>query len=139
MRDEATSRRSDKGRVGVAIVVLVVLGLVGAIAGSCENETSATKEEATRPSETTRKVVTVTQEEYGDDWPLTVPEAQLELIDGFYAVVHARGRTYAMNGTARTVMSERGWNDIYEIWREGEYGRVSIAPLLDRTLALRDW
>jgi len=82
--------------------------------------------------------VRVSQEEYGKDWPLTVPEAWLELIDGFYAVVYAEGKTYAMNGTARTVASQRGWNDIYEIWREGEYGLVSIEALLSRTLALRE-
>lgn len=114
------------------------LALAGLLLSICLlvacDESGSSPQAVSRPAS---KRVKVTREEYGDAWPLTVSEAELELIDGFYAVVHANGRVYAMNGTARTVAQEHGWEDIYDIWREDSIGRVPILPLLNRTLALR--
>lgn len=115
------------------LLALVALLLAVCSLAACD-ETSGSRQGASKPASTR---VNVSRAEYGDAWPLTVSEAQLELIDGFYAVVHANGRVYAMNGTARSVAYKYGWGDIYDIWREGDFGRVPISPLLDRTLALR--
>ncbi len=74
--------------------------------------------------------VHVTRKQFGDKWPFTVEEGNVEDID--YAVVfHTNdGKKYALNGIAMG----RGYLDIEPIWRPHpvyEGMKVSVGPLIE--------
>jgi tetratricopeptide (TPR) repeat protein len=60
----------------------------------------------------------VTRAEFGEDWPFTVEEGYVDCLYISDAVFRANGITYAINGTARSRAQERGYADIYSIWRD---------------------
>ena len=90
---------------------------------------------------------TMSQEDYGDDWPLTVSEAKL-FCEHDMVWVEAKGRAYPVNGTAMNALPKRrpdlAIRDIKNIWRYDvernkemleKYGshssfRVDISPLM---------
>ncbi len=78
----------------------------------------------------------VSAEEFGAEWPLTVPAGELRCEDGSSVTFTHDGTTYAVNGTAR---GTGRWPDIDPIWAPdpGVEGlKVNIGPLIDRGLAL---
>lgn len=80
--------------------------------------------------------VEISQAEYGDKWPFTVPSGRLECIPYSKVVFHAGGVAYAVNGLA---MSDKRYRNIRPIWRDnpGVGGpKVNIGSVLDRGLAL---
>ena len=84
----------------------------------------------------------VTQEQYGDAWPFTVNQGRVQCIPtggGLrLALFQAKGKTYALNGTARSLAEEKGYTDIFEIWRDDpdfEGLKVAITPILNLALA----
>lgn len=87
--------------------------------------------------------VIITAEEYGKDWPFTVPSAELDCEPPAYTVVRVNGVTYAVNGSARTRAAEKGWHDLAEIWRQspdsvgtGTTWYVSASGLVQRALTM---
>lgn len=91
--------------------------------------------------------VTVTQREFGDRWPLTVPSATLRCLGraGTGAIVLdvARKGTYALNGTAKMMAKKDRplrWKELDdEIWKpnpEVKGLKVSIGPLIKGGLTL---
>lgn len=82
--------------------------------------------------------VTVTQAEFGEQWPLTIPQGQLRCESVAWVLLEADGVTYAVNGTARGHAKRAGWADANDIWRDSPsgYGKVLMTPLIDRGLQL---
>ncbi len=84
--------------------------------------------------------VTVTKQELGDKWPLTVDSAKLECRNSVSpgmgaAIAHVNGKTYALNGLAK----QKGYPDIRPVWRDDPKipgAKVSISPLIKRALDL---
>ncbi len=78
--------------------------------------------------------VTVTKQELGDKWPLTVDSAKLECRNSA-AIAHVNGKTYALNGFAE----QKGYPDIRPVRRDDPKFKglkVSIGPLIKRALEL---
>ena len=81
--------------------------------------------------------IRVTQEQFGDRWPLTVDAGEIECIDGFLLVFHYEDATYALNGAAIS----RGYPEIDPIWKDRADGiapKENIGPLLKAGRALLD-
>lgn len=80
----------------------------------------------------------VSRETMGDDWPLSIDEGILTCTDKREVILIASSGTYAVNGTARTVMEARRWKDIRDITLPGAVEGLTkdVGPLLDVGLAL---
>lgn len=80
----------------------------------------------------------VTKEEFGDKWPLTVDEGEIECKDKFIRLFHHGGKTYALNGIAKS----RGFKPIDPIWKDnpelGDGFKINIGPLLEAAGKLCD-
>ena len=77
--------------------------------------------------------VPVSREQFGEKWPLTVEKGEVECIDGFIAVFHHEGKTWALNGAAQS----RGYPEIELIWRDNPSipgFKINIGPLIDLAL-----
>ena len=90
---------------------------------------------------TTPKSIHVTKAEYGNDWPLTVGEGDIECREVESVVFRSGGVVYALNGTARGRLKELPAIDA--IWAfDDEYGgrksglRKNMGDLISRGLAL---
>lgn len=59
----------------------------------------------------------VQQEDYGDDWPFTVPNGIIECQLPNSVIFHSDNVIYAVNGQARGQLAEMHWLDLEEIWR----------------------
>jgi hypothetical protein len=78
----------------------------------------------------------ISQAEYGDKWPFTVPSERLECVPYSKVVFHAGGVSYAVNGLA---MSDNRYREIRPIWKDNPEipgTKINIGPVLDRGLAL---
>ena len=76
--------------------------------------------------------VQVTRAQYGDAWPFTVEQGHVDCVPYQKAVFRTRGRTYALNGLARSKYPE-----IDPIWRahpELPGLKVNIGPMIDLAL-----
>lgn len=99
----------------------------------------------------------LTEEQYGDKWPLTVPSGHVECKNDS-VIFHTNGKTYGVNGLAKS----RGYPSIDEIWKVdpaffemveevakiekisvdealksmGSPSKISIGPILDSGLKL---
>jgi len=51
----------------------------------------------------------ITKEMYGDDWPFTVTSGRLECLPPTAVVFHTNGKTYPLNGWAKTMGMKRDW------------------------------
>ena len=123
------SIRKSLPAVGAALLIFAVLMTT---AGCNEGGTERARPVTEEPPE---RGVLVSAAEYGDRWPLTVSEARVELIGSSVAVLHAEGRTYALNGTAQS----RGYPRIDPIWRNNPDipgTKISISPLIQLALSL---
>lgn len=82
----------------------------------------------------------ITDDEYGDRWPLTVDKAKLCCRHN--AVwIEVNGKRFGLNGLAKGFLERHGYtvHELEEIWRpdpEIEGLRVSIGPLIDDGLKL---
>lgn len=80
----------------------------------------------------TGKRVKLTRSQYGAKWPLTVDSCEVECVGkARMLVMHANGKTYAINGSAHDM---GGYPFFDEIWRDDPEVRgikVSSGPLLD--------
>ena len=74
----------------------------------------------------------VSEDEFGDTWPLSIPEGYLECIGGDKIILHYNDVKYAVNGTARSQIDRMGLTDIRAIWKDG----YNIGPVLNKGLAL---
>ena len=94
--------------------------------------------------------VLVTKSEFGNKWPFTVNKGRLEC-RGISVIFHAKGKAYAVNGSART----EGYAKINEIWKDDQeklkilkeafpneeiesvsVPKISIGPIIDKGLSL---
>lgn len=121
---------------------------VGAEASS--TDASTTTEEITTTTEattTTDEPTTTTEDDpghveeadFGDEWPLTVPEGDLRCVDGSSVIFLRGGLIYAVNGLARGSADENGWRLIDEIWRDDPSlpgTKVDMHPLIELGLEL---
>lgn len=96
----------------------------------------------------------VTAEDYGEDWPFTVPKGFVACAPpGSNVIFTAEGRgIYALNGRARGLMQEtkNGWKEIAEIHRDNptffankelvatgaKPFKVSVGPLIEKGMKL---
>ena len=84
----------------------------------------------------------ITESEYGEKWPLTIVEGILSCAPvGSLGIVTftANGKTYAVNGTARSRAKKNGWREIDEIWKANPSipgTKINMGPILDRGLSL---
>jgi len=92
---------------------------------------------------------TISEGEYGKQWPFTVSSGQLSCSGAGAVTFTANGKTYAVNGLAK---SDHKNSDIEKIWKSDsdsdlakyvlKQGRpdlvpkISIAPIIDRGLKL---
>ncbi len=77
----------------------------------------------------------VSKAEFGDKWPLTVDEGEIECRDTYFRLFHHGGRTYALNGLAKDRAKEHGWLEIKPIWKDnlelGDGFKISLTPLTE--------
>lgn len=89
-----------------------------------------------------RAVQAVSALEFGDAWPLSVHSGDLRCVlplperpDQHALVFVNAGRTYALNGVARTHAVRMGWLELAAIWRDNPAvagAKVPITPLVNR-------
>lgn len=98
---------------------------------------------AIRVAQASADTVTVNKAEYGEKWPFTVTQVELACEIPPLMTVTANGKTYALNGSARSHAKEHGWAQLEEIWRiEPEYEgtgtviRMDISDLNERAVEL---
>jgi hypothetical protein len=71
--------------------------------------------------------------DYGPEWPLEgVTSGNVKCVDGSYVVFEAGSVTYAVNGSARSVSRDRGWEKIDKVQIPGK----DISPILEAGLSL---
>lgn len=77
----------------------------------------------------------VSKTELGDGWPLTVDEGEIECRDNLFRLFHHGGKTYALNGIAKSHAKKNGWLEIQAIWKDnpklGDGFKIDIGPLLE--------
>lgn len=91
-------------------------------------------------SDTDTHEVRVTQSEFGERWPFSVPEGTLRCEGSSQAgavIFEAEGRVYGVNGTAKS----RGLPGIEPIWladpaAEGLGLKKNVGPIIQRGLQL---
>lgn len=130
-------------RLAIVIAILLLSGACGAAKeGFNEGLNGKQNSDAKADSTTTKstpsnpRAAKVTQAEYGDRWPFTVSEGTVRCVGASSVVFDGGGRTYAVNGTART---QTDFPDIDPIWRDSPTGlglKVNIGPILDKGLSL---
>lgn len=128
----ATGRAADIAAVeGCKRRVLIgVLGAAGVIAVFVVASNLLDGGGAKGPSRT------ITQAEFGDAWPFTIPAGELFCTGANAVTFVAAGTTYAVNGAA--TQAGRG-DDIGPIWAADTSSggtKKSIAPIIDAGLAL---
>lgn len=80
----------------------------------------------------------LSQDRFGDAWPLTVDDGRVECRPGRAVVFVVSGRIYAINGAARAT-GDGAYLPLEYIWRDDPHtpgAKVSISPVLDAGLAL---
>jgi len=88
-------------------------------------------------TETRVKPVMVTDKEYGENWPFTLPEGELWCDGRNKVLFKAEGVVYAVNGIARTQAHHHGWEDSDLIRRYlGDGGRLGRDALISRGLSM---
>lgn len=89
------------------------------------------------PAPTATPVGYMRAEDYGDAWPLTVPDGIVSCEPVSRVLFTSGGKVYAINGTA---MSQNKWLDIRDtIWRDNPTGltpKVDINPVIELGLSL---
>ena len=87
---------------------------------------------------------TISEKDYGDEWPLTVAEAELHCDKGM-VWVESDGFAYPVNGTAISLLKDKRpelkVRALKSIWRDNPTipgYRVSISPLIDDGLEMCD-
>jgi hypothetical protein len=100
-------------RVLTALLGLIIAsGTLSACQSSSETATTPSAREAT----TAPSIIPVSKAEFGKQWPVSVEQGELECIDGYDAVLHSGGVTYALNGNARQKAEKGIYHDVEEIW-----------------------
>lgn len=80
----------------------------------------------------------VSQSEMKDAWPFTVDRGTLRCMGGL-VTFEANGKTYGVNGSAKTKGRVMGWIDVVEIWRSNPSipgTKISISPVITKGLEL---
>ena len=80
----------------------------------------------------------VTREMMKDQWPFSIASGVL-VCEQESITLTANGKTYAVNGTAKTRGKNLGWRDAREIWQDNVAlpgTKVSIGPLIAKGLRL---
>jgi hypothetical protein len=83
--------------------------------------------------------VTISKQEYGNDWPFSCEKGILSCEQNGLVTFTTGGKTYAINGAARTAAERRGWNEVHPIWRnnpEFPGTKINIGPIIRRGLDL---
>jgi hypothetical protein len=120
--------------VVVAVVVVLIIGVMGSITSLASTDEVATPVVSIPPTQaapTPTMVGWVSQDDLGDDWPLTVPNGRIECRDGLHIVIRTDRGLYPLNGSAA---SSGRYHDLIDIWRDHpdvDGMRVSLAPLLE--------
>ena len=73
-----------------------------------------------------------------DNWPLTVDSGTLTCRANM-VTFSSGGKTYALNGIARSHARRSGWSEIRPIWRDNPAipgTKINIGPLISRGLEL---
>jgi hypothetical protein len=124
-------------------VTLVLAFATLAMAACSGNDNDGTSGQDTSSSEETQTSgLSVSREEFGGDWPLTVDEGTLNCEGaaevGAVTFTAPNGVTYAVNGLA---IGQDRWPEIDAIWADNPDipgTKKNIGPLIDRGLELCD-
>jgi len=120
--------------IAVAVVVVLIIGVMGSITSLASTDEVATPVVSIPPTQaapTPTMVGWASQDDLGDDWPLTVPNGRIECRDGLHIVIRTDRGLYPLNGSAA---SSGRYHDLIDIWRDHpdvDGMRVSLAPLLE--------
>ncbi len=65
-----------------------------------------------------RNQMTISKDQFGDEWPLSVKSGVVKClaIGNGSVVFEAKGKTYAVNGTAKGAAKKYGFHSIEDIW-----------------------
>lgn len=75
----------------------------------------------------------VSKGEFGESWPFAVESGVVDCVDGQAAIFKTGGRSYQLNGFARS----RGYAPIDPIWRENPQipgAKINIGMMIDLAL-----
>lgn len=73
-----------------------------------------------------------------DAWPFTLDKGVLRC-ESSLVTFSANGKTYAVNGSAKTKGRTAGWTDVREIWKDNPAipgTKISIGPMITKGLEL---
>lgn len=113
-------------KLRLALVGAALCGLLG-----CGNESTDGEPAGADP-----RAAKVTQAQFGDAWPFTVSEGTVRCVDSSSVVFDTGGRTYALNGTAK---SQTEFPDFDPIWADDSKAlgtKKDIKPMIDRGSSL---
>jgi hypothetical protein len=90
------------------IIIIVVAIAYNLFSLSSENENKPT----------TQKQTTITKNEFGNEWPLSINSGVVKClpIGNGSVVFEAEGKTYAINGTAKGFAKKHNFYSIEDIW-----------------------
>ncbi|HTJ50237.1 MAG TPA: DUF2511 domain-containing protein [Cyclobacteriaceae bacterium] len=87
-------------------IILIFLALIDLLS-SCNNPVNNTRQHSSEKM--------IHRKDYGVDWPFTVDQGTLKCISNSVVFI-ANGKTYAVNGTALSLASRNGYENMEEIW-----------------------
>ena len=141
--------KNNSSLVTLALVFILWLALVlgcksnGVVSNSLQSPNSNSQAQSSESSKTEKSLspseVKITKQEFGAKWPLTVDEGILACKGrgGVGEVIFmANGKTYAVNGTAK---SAKKYIPIDEIWADNPSVsglKKDIGPIIERGLKL---
>lgn len=116
---------TTKQVIALIIMTISLLAVIVKMAMEMDNENTSESSSG----------ITVSSDQFGDAWPLTVRSGVVDCLDSFSAVFRHGGTIYQLNGIA----SSRGYTKINPIWRDHPNplitgSKVNIGPLISLAL-----
>ncbi|MBD2636265.1 DUF2511 domain-containing protein [Limnothrix sp. FACHB-881] len=123
----------------------IIISTISILVTACSSatsqlETTTDPNNSSSPPQTASPIaktssVEVTENEFGQSWPLTVPSGTLECVASQQVIFRANGKVYAVNGSAKAT----GALPIDPIWKDNpaiQGTKIPISGLLNRGLEL---
>lgn len=80
----------------------------------------------------------VSAADYGDEWPFTVEEGQINCLPGRAIVFTTEEASYPLNGNAMSIAETFDLKPLEEIWKDSPLGggtKISVGPFIDLGLS----
>jgi len=82
-------------------------------------------------TETEKPTGGVSASDYGEDWPFTVDEGQINCLPGDAVVFNAGETSYPLNGNAKDIAATWDLQPLENIWKDnGMGGKMDIQPFI---------